>query len=361
MIIGARLIKTGVAVSITMYLCRLFSLEPAVFGAVSAVLNIQPSVYLTLRTAKDQIVIHILGVAVGLLLGYVLGGNPVSMGLAAVITLLIYRKMNLKTGILMGIVTAIFILGSPQERFLPSVFLRSGVIFTGLTVAMAVNIFLWPPRYHTQFISKVRETNTLAAEYFCTAVKDFVHSDAEKITPPAGLREEYNAAYREASALSKNVKGEAPVDFSVNGLPQKEWFHRAETLLDYSHALVEKADYIYDLTSARVERRVQAGLLPISPEYRSILELLARACSTVQRVNSKLRSVVCDHRVAEAEGISETLWNKLSFMVEKWRPAAGGSYYFHAMIEMGAVAGEIRWAAREGKKILQDFVSPVKE
>ena len=53
--IGARILKTGIAVTITMYLCKMLNLEPAFFGAVSAVVNMQPSIFLTVKTAKDQI------------------------------------------------------------------------------------------------------------------------------------------------------------------------------------------------------------------------------------------------------------------------------------------------------------------
>ena len=75
--IGARIVKTGIAVSITMYLCKFFQLEPAFFGAVSAVVNMQPSLFLTVKTAKDQVVVHLIAVGLGLLFGYLLGGAVV--------------------------------------------------------------------------------------------------------------------------------------------------------------------------------------------------------------------------------------------------------------------------------------------
>ena len=68
--IGARVIKTGIAVAITMFICKLLDLEPAFFGAVSAVINMQPSIFLSFRAAKDQILVHILGVLAGFCFGY---------------------------------------------------------------------------------------------------------------------------------------------------------------------------------------------------------------------------------------------------------------------------------------------------
>ncbi|MCL6561111.1 MAG: FUSC family protein, partial [Firmicutes bacterium] len=107
--IGARIIKTGLAVTITMFICRTLHLEPALFGAVSAAINMQPSIYLTFKTAKNQITVHVLGVAIGLLFGYLFGGNPLSMGLTTILIIVLCMKLKLQNGILMGIVAAIFI------------------------------------------------------------------------------------------------------------------------------------------------------------------------------------------------------------------------------------------------------------
>ena len=91
--IGARILKTGIAVTITMYLCRLLQLEPAFFGAVSAVVNMQPSIFLTVKTAKDQIVVHMIGVGAGLLFGWLLGGNPLIMGAVSILLILVYIRL----------------------------------------------------------------------------------------------------------------------------------------------------------------------------------------------------------------------------------------------------------------------------
>ncbi|MDF2929682.1 MAG: Aromatic acid exporter family er 1 [Anaerospora sp.] len=110
--IGARIIKTGIAVTITMFICKILNLEPAFFGAVSAVINMQPSIFLTVKTARDQILVHILGVSAGLLFGYLLGGNPLVMGIVTILMISVYLKLNLQSGISMGIVAAVFVLGS---------------------------------------------------------------------------------------------------------------------------------------------------------------------------------------------------------------------------------------------------------
>lgn len=185
--IGTRVIKTGIAVTITMFICNRFNLEPAVFGAVSAVINMQPSVYLTFNTAREQVIIHILGVLTGMAFGYLLGGNPLTIGMAAVTIIIIYTRLKLKNGILMGIVAAIFIISSSPDQFLFHALSRSGVIFTGLIVAMAVNVVLWPPRYGGVFYEMLKECNAQSVDYFCRAVRDFISLDDKERPAPGPL------------------------------------------------------------------------------------------------------------------------------------------------------------------------------
>ena len=97
--IGARILKTGIAVTITMYLCKMLNLEPAFFGAVSAVVNMQPSIFLTVKTAKDQILVHMIGVGAGLAFGYLLGGSPLVMGIVSILLILVYIRLGLNSGI----------------------------------------------------------------------------------------------------------------------------------------------------------------------------------------------------------------------------------------------------------------------
>lgn len=136
------MIKTGIAVAITMFICKLLDLEPAFFGAVSAVINMQPSIFLSFRAAKDQILVHILGVLAGFCFGYFLGVTPLSAGLIVILLIPLYIKLDLHSGITMGIVAALFVLSSSTEEFLVHALARTGVIFVGLGAAMLINVVL---------------------------------------------------------------------------------------------------------------------------------------------------------------------------------------------------------------------------
>lgn len=352
--IGARIIKTGIAVTITMFICQALKLEPALFGAVSAVVNLQPSIYLTLKTARNQISVHLLGVTAGLVLGYLLGGNPLSMGLTTVLIIALYKKLNLQNGILMGVVAAIFILGSSPDQFLAHAVNRSAVIFIGLTVAMIVNVILWPPRYGALFITRLKESNDAAVSYFCQAVHDFVRLENEELAASPAQSEKALELNKETRTLAEHFwleKKNNADNYNTTG--RDKWFEAVEKFMDYNETVTEKADRIYELIPARLERRLKSGAPSVSNEFQSILDLLESGCPTVARVNGKLRALLCDGADVEPEEITETYWEKLTAAIEQWQPRLTDSYYLHALLEVAVVANEIRWVAREGKKLLK--------
>lgn len=351
--IGARIIKTGIAVSITMYLCKFFNLEPAFFGAVSAVVNMQPSLFLTVKTAKDQIVVHLIAVAIGLLFGYLLGGTPIVMGLVSILLIMVYLKMGLHSGISMGIVAAVFVMGSSEDLFLPHALNRTGVIFTGLTSAMLVNMLLWPPRYNRQLKEQLRQANEAAVAYFCQAVAEYVKLENQEpdLDPQEKSRVHgRNQAVRNLISLSARES-----ELALAAAPeQSRWLSLASRLSSYNEALTEKADRIYELLPARLMRRHEAGDPPISEEFQAILAILGSSNITLQRVNLKLRVVVIDGGTTEPETINEAFWERLSVAIEQWQSKLTGSYYVHGLIEAAVTANEIKWAAREGKLLLQE-------
>ena len=349
--IGARIIKSGIAVSITVLICQLLNLEPALFGAVSAVVNVQPSVYLTFRIARDQIAVHLLGVIVGLLLGYTLGGNPATMGLASVLVIFLCLKLKLNQNILMGIVACLFVLSSSTDQFLHHALSRSAIIFIGLIVAMIINITILPPRYGRLWTEKLRAGNEAAVNHFCQAVYDFTHLENQGLPSPEPMKQQVDQLIREARQLAELYHRErSNTDYNCFD-DQQNWLRQANELMEYNHALAARANQIYELLPARRERLVEYGSPQISKEFKSILDVLSSGCPTVRRVNEKLRVLVCDMKPVEPEEISEAYWEKLTGAVEQWQPRLSGSYYLHALIEVAVVANEIRWATREAKKM----------
>jgi hypothetical protein len=359
MIKGARIIKTGIAVMITMAICKALGLEPAFFGAVAAVINMQPSIFLTVQSARDQFVVHIMGVSAAIVLGYLLGGNAITMGLITILLISLYIKLNLHGGISMGIVAAVFVLGSSPEEFLPHALNRTAVIFAGLSTAMLVNILLWPPRYGQQFKVKLLEANQAAVRYFCQAVEDYARLENKEPHIDERQRETVHKINGEVHALAGLLKREG--ELATPGFSEpSDWYALAVKFMEYNEALTEKADRIYDLLPARYDRRLKSGNPPISDEFKTILAILESGCATIARVNGKLRTVIIEGKTVEPEEISEDYWERLTKAIEQWQPKLTNSYYLHGLIEAAVTAGEIKWASRQAKKLLMESLASVK-
>ncbi|AIF49750.1 aromatic acid exporter family protein [Pelosinus sp. UFO1] len=353
--IGARVLKTGIAVAITMFFCKFLGLEPAFFGAVSAVINMQPSIFLTLRAARDQILVHLLGIAAGFFFGYFLGVNPFSAGLIVILLIPIYIKLRLHSGITMGIVAALFVLSSSTEEFMMHALARSGVIFVGLGSAMLVNVLLWPPRYTKLLKEKLRQSNEAAVLYFCRAVQDYVGLDSSKeLHIDTEQRKRVYKLNKEARVILDLLSSERPV--VAESTEPREWITLAEKLIDYNESIIKKGDRIFDLLPTRLERRMKSDAPPVSDEFKAILEILESGCTIVVRVNGKIRSVIVDGGIVSPEEISEEYWESLTMAIEQWQQRLAGSYYLHGLLEIAVTANEIKWATRQAKILLQESV-----
>ena len=86
------------------------------------------------------------------------------------------------------------------------------------------------------------------------------------------------------------------------------------------------------------------------------MAILGSSNETLQRVNAKLRKVVIGGEDVEPESVSEIFWERLSVAIEQWQSKLSGSYYVHGLIEAAVTANEIKWAAREGKLLLQELL-----
>lgn len=336
-----------------MFICKLFNFEPAFFGAVSAVINMQPSIFLTIKTAKDQILVHILGVATGLAFGYLFGSSPLVMGIITILLISLHIKFEFKSNITMGIIAALFILSSSEEQFLPHALDRTSVIFTGLLVAMIINIVLWPPRFKKQFQEKLQESNQQAVSYFCQAIQDYVQ--LENQAPPLRHKQKklVHNLNKEARSLLQFIKNEGDL-LTATASQNNNNFIAAEKLIDYNQSLIGKADRIYELLPDRFERRHQAGLPAISPEFRDILQILSSGCTTITRVNSKLRSAIIEGADIQSEEIREEYWDNLMQSIETWQLIHSGRYNLHALLDAAVTANEIKWASRQAKKLLYE-------
>ena len=94
--LGARILKTGVAIVFAFYLAEWLQLPSPIFAGIAAIFAIQPSIYRSYKTIIEQIQGNVIGALSAIVFASIFGVEPVVAGFAVIVTLLIMMKLNFK-------------------------------------------------------------------------------------------------------------------------------------------------------------------------------------------------------------------------------------------------------------------------
>src|SRR5690606_34445424 len=107
--LGARIFKTGIAISLALFLASLLELPTPIFAGVAAVFAIQPSIYRSYITLLDQFYGNLIGATIAVIFVLTIGSNYITIGFAAVLTIAIMLKLKLSNPVSLALVTVIII------------------------------------------------------------------------------------------------------------------------------------------------------------------------------------------------------------------------------------------------------------
>ncbi|AFQ42843.1 FUSC family protein [Desulfosporosinus meridiei] len=340
MVIGARTIKTGLAVATALFICRAFNIEPASFAAISAVVNMQPSFSKSLNNAWEQISIHLLAVVFSLVMGLLLGTNPIIIGSTVIFLILVCNRLGWSGGMVMGIVSIIFILDSPRETFLTHALYRSLSIFVGLGVALFINRILAPPRYKSKLMNDLNTLVHVTSRYFLESLYAFIHAGDLTYYQKPDPAEQKNLL-DEVTSLYEHAREE---------ITPEEHPHFIERLLEICRGFIERGESINQMTDQRVARRREtytpAELHEITLEFQEILGVLSMG---YEKLDELIISLTLGIRGKKSTGTyveDIAYWELFDQAIDNWNRKVNGVFYLRALMEVSVVATELRWANR---------------
>ncbi|MFC3748816.1 aromatic acid exporter family protein [Paenibacillus sp. GCM10012306] len=153
MAFGARILKTGMAVTLSLYLSVLLQFSSPVGAAIAAIFAMQPSIYRSWRYFLDQIQTSTMGAVLALLGGMLLSNEPIAVGLVCILVIMISMKMKRADTIGLTLVTVISVMeASGQWEFALTRFLLT---LTGIISAFLINITVFPPKPRKQYIQQI--------------------------------------------------------------------------------------------------------------------------------------------------------------------------------------------------------------
>ncbi|MBW7460407.1 FUSC family protein, partial [Paenibacillus sepulcri] len=156
MTIGARVMKTGLAVALAVYISGMIGFSSPILAAVSSIFTIQPSISRSWKQILDQLQTNVLGAAIALAAVRLFGNTPISLGLVCIIVILCCIRLRMEATIGLTLVTVVAVMEADGGSWLYALE-RFSMVLTGMGAAFLVNVLVFPPRPRKQFVRQVHD------------------------------------------------------------------------------------------------------------------------------------------------------------------------------------------------------------
>ncbi|WP_026562277.1 aromatic acid exporter family protein [Bacillus sp. J37] len=261
--LGARILKTGIAITLALFLALALELPSVAFAGISAIFAIQPTIYRSYISIIEQVQANVIGAALAITFGIIFGSNPIIIGLTAIIVIAINIKLKAESTIPVALVTVIAILESPGDDFVQIALIRFSTILLGVFAAFIVNLVFLPPKYETKLYNRIAENTEDIIKWMRVNIrhasehnvlKDDIEKLKEKMIKLDQLylhyKEERNYFKRESYAKSRKLVLFRQMIVTTNkALETLKKLHRLENDLnqmpeDFQKILVTELDYL---------------------------------------------------------------------------------------------------------------------
>lgn len=159
-LIGGRVIKTGIAVFLTVMICEFFQL-PTIFAVITAIVTIEPTAHDSIKKGLIRFPASTIGSAYAMTFTYLLDHSPFAYALSAMFTIVTCQKLRLEAGTLVATITAVAMIPITETHYLSAFFTRLATTSVGIIVSTIVNFFILPPNYSPMI---TKQMNTLFHE-----------------------------------------------------------------------------------------------------------------------------------------------------------------------------------------------------
>lgn len=159
--LGARMFKTGLAVAIALYAAALIGFPSTVFAGFAAVFAIQPSIYQSYITTLKQLQANFIGVTTSITFAYLLGNNPMIVGLSVMFVISLCRFLKIeKSAVSIALIAVISVMETTTMPIYLFGLMRFSSLMLGIFSAFLVNLLFIPPRYETTLFQQINQITT---------------------------------------------------------------------------------------------------------------------------------------------------------------------------------------------------------
>lgn len=150
--IGARVFKTGLAVTLSIIISSLLIPDNSPsLAAIAAITTTMPTVRRSFDMFKRRILANTIGGIIAVVMLYLIGSNPITIGVATIITIAILNAFNLSDVLSLAGITTIIVMLSSNSNFVLIAIYRVLETIIGVIVSFFVNWLILPPRHDKPF------------------------------------------------------------------------------------------------------------------------------------------------------------------------------------------------------------------
>jgi uncharacterized membrane protein YgaE (UPF0421/DUF939 family) len=206
--LGARILKTGIAIVLSLYLSQLLHSPSPVFAGIAAIFAIQRTIYRSYLTIIEQIQGNIIGALLAVIFVLLLGNHIIVIGLAAIIVIIINLKFKLENTIGLSLVTLVSIMETQSGNFIQFAGIRFSTIMIGVFSAFIVNLLFMPPKYENKLYFKIVSTTEEIIKWIRLSTRhDYDHNllktDIKKLKESINTMEQFYKMYKEERSYLK--------------------------------------------------------------------------------------------------------------------------------------------------------------
>lgn len=153
--IGARVLKTGLAITLSIMLSDILTPNnsPAL-AAIAAVTTTAPSVRQSFEQFQRRVLSNTIGAIIGVLMTLTIGNSPLATGLGVIILITLLNKLKLSDVLTLAAITLVVVMSYSEHSLYVSSIFRVVETLIGVTVSTLVNIFIYPPKYDDRFFKQ---------------------------------------------------------------------------------------------------------------------------------------------------------------------------------------------------------------
>ncbi|MDY6826593.1 MAG: aromatic acid exporter family protein [Bacillota bacterium] len=172
-LVGGRVLKTAVAVTLAIFIAQQFNMERVTLAAIVALITVQKTFYHSLQKSMAKLGSVLLGGILGTIFSYFFGLSPIGYGLATMAAIYICLQLQWQENIVITTVTAILIILSGTDA--PLIYSLKQILtgLVGAGCALLIN-YLFTPNHREEVIGKLEEVEQGLRQAIAFIVKEML-------------------------------------------------------------------------------------------------------------------------------------------------------------------------------------------